>query len=106
MLARTLIARTGQVWKLWLSMLLTYGGSALLFMALWEFSEPSSVYLIGIGVVLCLLGLVIPSLAIRCPSCGARWYWNAISRRDHKRWFEGLSMSRCPQCGYYGQSAL
>lgn len=54
-----------------------------------------------VSVIFGLGALVFGSLAVRCPDCGARWVWIAISERDHNEWLPWLlTLAACPKCGY------
>jgi hypothetical protein len=55
------------------------------------------------GAVLGLLGPLLVVAAIRCPSCGARLFWQALSEKPFPAsisWF--VSLQACPACGCDG----
>ena len=85
----SVVARTGQLWKLGLSVLLLLVGSfAPLFAG-------SGVSWTG-GTILVLVGYAFGCLAIRCPACGNRWFWSAALDATHYKPL--LSRSVCPVC--------
>jgi hypothetical protein len=85
----SVVARTGQLWKLGLSVLLVLVGSfAPLFAG-------SGVSWTG-GTILVLVGYAFGCLVIRCPACGNRWFWSAALDATHYKPL--LSGSACPVC--------
>ena len=53
------------------------------------------------GVVLALGGFFFGCRSIRCPSCRARWVWDAVSRHAASQWLHALlSATVCPVCGH------
>lgn len=66
----SVVMRTGQTWKLVLSILLMLIGS---FAPLWDVFGMSWT----VGTVLALVGYAFGCLAITCPDCGSRWFWSA-----------------------------
>jgi hypothetical protein len=100
----SILKRTGQVWKLHLCFLLAVAGGASIF---WGQSRLDSAYggaLFGGGMLAVLLALLFPSFTIRCPSCGARWFWLAISKIHKDQWLKALlSVPTCPSCNFTGE---
>ena len=46
---------------------------------------------IAVGIFACT--------SIRCPDCGLRWVWYAVSKTDMNQWLTWLvSFERCPGC--------
>jgi hypothetical protein len=99
----SVLVRSGQGWKA-----LTLGAGSLLSAS----SFVTGMMLIGgrqgaFGVYLLLLGTAIFACSftfacatIRCPHCGDRWLWSAISHSDAAGWASVLFAQRvCPKCG-------
>jgi hypothetical protein len=70
MFDNSVIARTGQSWKLYLSILLLLIGS---FAPLWEESGINWT----VGTILAVVGYAFGIWFIVCPKCGNRWFWAA-----------------------------
>src|SRR5688572_23535265 len=82
-------AASGQIWKLWVAgTAFVLSGLSMIVsqQSVFEELEPFRVWA-TIGSMLFGLGsLAFASLAVRCPSCGARWVWIAISELDYRTW--------------------
>jgi predicted RNA-binding Zn-ribbon protein involved in translation (DUF1610 family) len=98
-----LIRRSGQTWNI------AVAGLCLLVAAIATGLAQIGLQSVGtalewtalIGAVSGLGALVFGSLAVRCPDCGARWVWMAVSERDHNEWMPWLlTLHACPRCGY------
>lgn len=94
---------TGQAWKFWVMPIGTIISVVLIFGMQW-FKDS----LLGgwfpiitlFGILVGLVSFVFPSLAIKCPACGARWFWLAISKKHSTNWFDWLmTQTSCPACG-------
>jgi endogenous inhibitor of DNA gyrase (YacG/DUF329 family) len=99
----SVIARSGQTPKALCAFLgLVVGGGLALFGNLLFHWSPSFGAIVTLGGAAAGLGLfVFGCLSVRCPSCGARWVWDAISKRPANAWLASLLGSRvCPKCGY------
>jgi hypothetical protein len=87
--AESVIRLTGQYWKLMAGIgLLLIGSFAPLFST------------IGMswtgGTILAIAGYAFACLAIRCPGCGSRWFWQAAL--DAGLYRPLFTRSACPQC--------
>lgn len=96
MLVRSVIRSSGQLWKLLAGFVaLLVGGGALV-----TGIATGSVVLILAGVLGGLLSLGATCSAIRCPECGDRWVWRAVSTVDAQTWVPWLfELAACPGCG-------
>lgn len=85
----SLLALTGQSWKLVVGVAALVGGSiAPLF-------EASRLSWTG-GTVLACVGYAFTLLAVRCPACGSRWFWQAaLDAGLYAPIFKGPD---CPSC--------
>ena len=85
----SVIARTGQVWKLALAIgLLLVGSIAPAF----EASGMSWT----VGSILAIGGYAFGLLTLRCPECGNRWFWSAAMDPG---WYGPLfKKPACPAC--------
>jgi hypothetical protein len=99
----SLIVRSGQGWKAltfvcgsMLSALSFFSGLAL-------FSGKQTTFalclvFLGAGIFIC--SLLFACVSIRCPHCGARWVWLAVTRADAGHWISTLMAQRvCRACG-------
>lgn len=85
----SVVARTGQSWKLWLAVALLLVGSFLPLYAAAGLSWTG-------GTVLAIIGYAFGCLAIRCPACGNRWFWSAALDASHYKPL--LTAPACPMC--------
>lgn len=89
MLKNSVIRVTGQNWKLVVALLALLIGS---FAPLYDGS--------GIGwtsgTVIASVGYVFALLAIRCPTCGSRWFWQATLQAELYKPL--LTQASCPEC--------
>jgi|KBSMisStandDraft_5_1062788.scaffolds.fasta_scaffold86858_4 hypothetical protein len=97
------IRRSGQSWKIWLSLiLLTIAGMAV-FIGLFSINridESSSAVIVLGGIFLGLIEFVWVSVSVRCRKCGTRPVWNAFRREPHDSWLASLlNDKQCPRCG-------
>ncbi|SRR5229473_2474915 len=54
-----------------------------------------------IGTFIGLSALAFLALALRCPGCGLRLFWHAISKKPINAWGNWLfETDTCPKCGY------
>lgn len=89
MLPNSVIRATGQNWKLGLAILsLLVGSFAPLF-------HGSGISWTG-GTVLACAGYAYGLLAIRCPDCGIRWFWQAALQAELYKPL--MTQSNCPSC--------
>lgn len=46
-------------------------------------------FLAAVGVSVCfeIAVFLFPAIAIRCPNCGAHWFWIAILKQRSDNWF-------------------
>ena len=92
----TIIERSRQRWKLAASFISVALGTTLIVRG---HDSGFGITLPLLGVVLCATGFLFGVLAIRCPLCGARWVWLAVSEQPASRWFQWLdSQTACPAC--------
>ena len=92
-----------QRWKLWLAAL---GGVvvAIAYIAPEEVTgivdaEPATLRLFAI--VAGLVTMVALWASVRCPSCGLKLVWHAMSTESARAWLSWLLDAKsCPKCGY------
>lgn len=104
----SVLYRTGQAWKFWLlPLLVSIGILVLLTGELIKGSWPKQWFLAALDAAVCLeiFAFAFPAIAIRCPSCGARWFWIAMFKQRSDNWFNWLFQPKCPICGYTKNSA-
>jgi len=90
MLKASVIAKTGQNWKFNLALLALLAGSVVPIFPAVGLSWTA-------GTVLAIAGYVFGVALIRCPSCGARWFWDALM--DPEIYKAVFTNSTCPGCG-------
>ncbi|MCC7258420.1 MAG: hypothetical protein IT486_08605 [Gammaproteobacteria bacterium] len=89
MTANSLLARTGQSWKFVL------GVAALLAGSIAPLFEASGIGWTA-GTVIACAGYAFTLLAVRCPACGSRWFWQAaLDAAVYAPIFKGPA---CPAC--------
>ncbi len=87
--SNSLLALTGQSWKLVAGVVLLLAGSIA---PLFEASGMSWT----VGTVVACVGYAFTLLAVRCPGCGSRWFWQAaLDAGLYAPIFKG---SACPAC--------
>jgi hypothetical protein len=85
----SVIRLTGQAWKVALGAAALVGGSFAPLVAATGMSWTA-------GTVLAVAGYAFTCLAVRCPACGSRWFWQAaLDASLYSRLFRGQS---CPRC--------
>lgn len=90
MFSDSVLARTGQLWKLAIAVLaLVIGSVAPAF--------PATGMSWTVGTVLAIAGYAFGVWAIRCPSCGQRWFWIALL--DGSLYKPLFTRAECPSCG-------
>lgn len=85
----SVISLTGQYWKVGVGTLAMLVGS---FAPLFEASGLSWTW----GTVVAVVGYAFTCLAVRCPACGGRWFWQAAL--DASLYVPLFRSSACPQC--------
>jgi hypothetical protein len=103
MFDHSVMVKTGQSWKV-----LVFGCGSMLS----AFSLVAGVTLLDgkaitlalclvlIGVVAFATSLAFACFSIRCPHCGARWIWLAVTRSGAIDWAFSLALRHiCPACG-------
>ena len=100
---KNVISKTGQTWKFkTMFFVLVLSGVSMLYgqMNIDTLSNVSYSYFVAGGAFIGILSFIIASLSVKCPNCGLRWFWAAVSTRNNKEWLIWLnSLSSCPKCG-------
>lgn len=103
MFDNSMIAGSGQRWKALiffcgsvLSMLFLIAGFSLFSGT--ETALALRLVLFGAGIFAC--SMLFACGSIRCPHCGARWVWLAVTRANAENWISLLAAQRvCYVCG-------
>jgi len=94
---------TGQAWKFWGMCIVMWISAVIGIWALWiKDSLPARFFpLMMLAEFVLLFGsLVFGCVAIKCPACGARWLWLAVSKKLKSDWFGWLfAQTKCLVCG-------
>jgi len=65
-----------------------------------DLSSESFFYFVAGGAFAGLLSFIFACVSIKCPFCGAKWFWSAVSGKGDKVWLFWLnSLRSCPKCG-------
>lgn len=89
MFKTSVIATTGQFWKLYIAILLLLIGS---FAPLWEGSGINWT----LGTILAIVGYAYGTFFILCPKCSNRWFWSAAL--DASLYGPLFREPACPAC--------
>src|SRR4051812_6626365 len=93
---------TRQVWKLWVMYVGAFIAIPLMAATEWfKGSLPGRYHalLMLCGGLLALGSLAFPCIAIKCPVCGARWFWLAVNGKRAGRGVRWLfAQTACPVC--------
>jgi hypothetical protein len=89
MSSSSLLGLTGQYWKLAVGLVALVGGSVAPLRAATGVSWT-------LGTVIAVVGYAFTCLAVRCPGCGVRWFWQAAL--DAGVYAPLFKSSRCPSC--------
>jgi hypothetical protein len=100
MYSNTVMKISGQSWKLYVATVLIWVGIALSI-----FGALGNLFYLFIGLPIGLFGIAFCCLAIRCPACGQRWYWQSIKELKFGWVKKLISQSECKSCGYTGANA-
>lgn len=100
MFENSVLARTGQLWKVQVGICAVLVGGVALFYGIVSDTEGGGGLLwIVAGLLLVLGGLAFGCVGVSCPQCGARWVWMAVSQRNVSAYGTWLgSLSSCPMC--------
>lgn len=102
MFDNSIIKKTGQMWKLYLSFILLLLGVASLFIGI-KIAEIKShslaAFLVLGGLIVGLSSLIFGIVSVRCPNCKAPWLWQGMSGQSPGNWLIWLmSRTACPKC--------
>lgn len=99
MVRRSLLGSSRQLWKLYLSLILIILGGLQLLIAIVNMERHGLLFVFG-ALLLVAIGLLGGGLFIRCPKCGAKLLWKALTDAPASRWLHWLlTFSHCPVCG-------
>lgn len=94
-----LLAAAGACFVLWFSAFADCNGPVFSYCA----AADRGVAFMLSGTGLGLVGLVWASLSVRCPVCGTRIIWWAMSKKAAGVWLTAVrSLEACPKCGNNG----
>lgn len=100
MLKNSVLAKTGQTWKLIAGVVGLVGGSGAMFFGLSRLSHGGMPWALG-GIALGAVVGVWACVSVRCGRCGMRWVWKAIRTQEQLQWLNWLTAQRvCPRCGH------
>jgi len=95
MYSKTVLKASDQSGKFVAATIVIWAGLAVSIFGIFR-----DIYFIVYGLLIGLVGFVYCCLAIRCPQCGQRWYWQALME-NKLGWVKRLlHQSKCQSCGY------
>jgi hypothetical protein len=86
---KSILRTSGQVWKLVIAIAALLLGSVLPAFSATGLSWTA-------GTILSIAGYAFGVLLIRCPACGARWFWDALMHAEIYK--AVLTKPECPAC--------
>jgi len=64
-----------------------------------DLSKYVAFYLSMFGIAVGISSFILLCASIRCPQCGARWMWLAVSKKKSDIWQQWLlGLNKCPVC--------
>jgi hypothetical protein len=102
------IKRAGQLWKLYVGMAgVLFGGILIWFgRSRIEAAPDTAIPIIVAGTAVGLTSMVWSAIAVRCPKCGTRLLWRAVSEESSANWLTWLlHLDACPSCGTRSEEA-
>ena len=97
------IYNTGQSWKKKTSFVsLLLSGASMIYGQVNIDTLSNNLFFLYVagGSVTGLLSFIFACVSIRCPTCGSKWFWLAVSGQGKNEWlFWFNSLSSCPKCG-------
>jgi hypothetical protein len=98
------LKRTGQISTLSAGITVTLIGGMLTFGSLISAFRPEEpvvfITFVLAGLTLVFAGSAWLCFRIKCPQCGARIFWQAVSGNSVGEWDRDLWGTACPSCGY------
>jgi len=99
----SLLSKTKQSWKfkaMFVALMLAAASMAYGQLHIGSLSSSAFFYLVAGGAFLGVAAFAFACVSIKCPVCGSKWLWQAVSGQGHKDWLFWLhSQSVCPNCG-------
>ena len=107
MFERTILATSGQLAKAAISLALFLAGVLLTIVGSlgWVSSSAEIQFDLAVAGIFVALGAgTFAVTSIRCPKCGARWVWVAVSKSHSSSWMAKLlGRDKCPVCDGEGK---
>ena len=106
--AHSILRVTGQMWKFWILPVGSLATATIILGAFILLPTPRNGWYLAtivLGLIVGMISFVFPTVFIRCPVCGTRWLWLAVSKKHDTGWFDWLvTQTRCAVCGYGAKS--
>lgn len=104
MYEHSLLRATGQMWKLYVATALVVPGAVIFVVgAITSLSHLLDVQfpkVAVLGLFIGFLGAAFASVTIRCPACGAHWYWSIVKTQE-RGWVQKLiARAAGPHCKF------
>ena len=107
MFEQSILAISGQTTKAVVSLAVFFTGVLLSMMGTfgWVSGAPETRFFFVVAGILVALGAGTYGVtSIRCPKCGARWVWVAMSKSAASSWLATLLVrDKCPLCDWNGK---
>lgn len=106
----SIIKRTNQLWKFLVGFVILLASFGLMlhgFLSIESMEAGTFAVLFLTAIFFAFTSFVWQVLAIRCPSCGAHWFWISVKSQNQANWLIWLLKQReCPKCQYVSQDEL
>jgi predicted RNA-binding Zn-ribbon protein involved in translation (DUF1610 family) len=103
----SLIAKSGQLTSFGLGLISVVAGTFVMMVAP-RLHDAIPVYVgYPLGVLMAIGGTVFLATRIRCPQCGSRIVWDALTHRPaSSAQYDALVSANCHRCGYGGGNGV
>ena len=100
---RNIITKTGQTWKIILTLVIIFLAMATMsygFLNINDISKTIFFLYVAVSATVGILAFIFTCVSIKCPKCGAKWFWSAVNSKESMEWALSLkSLTACPKCG-------
>ncbi|MDF1545381.1 MAG: hypothetical protein P1R58_09795 [bacterium] len=96
----SILSKTDQWWKLiWAASGLLLANCSFLLAILVRGNLRLLISIMLCGTIVSVASFLFACLAVKCPTCEAHWFWQAISRQKFNSWLLWLvKQPHCPNC--------
>lgn len=100
MFDRSIVKKTGQLWKMGVSTAVLALAAGIMFYEVAGGRQAGGIDGLFWGAAMLAIGAVVwQAVAIRCPVCGLRWFRAPVKGNHHLNWLIWLlKQPDCPRC--------